>query len=113
MTTLKPDGLMEELKPCPFCGAEPSFDYDEEITECNEIKCSLTKEMHSSTWQNAYCWKLLAEAEKKVRIYREIAIDCEKRYRKESGNVVPYIQHEFVSVEIDQEAERLLKEETK
>lgn len=118
MTTLKPDGLMEELKPCPFCGAEPSFDYDEEITECNEIKCSLTKEMHSSTWQNAYCWKLLTservEAEKRIAAYRKVVGGLLHQMKIINGDNEKCVLPEYcLNHLLINEAERLMKEETK
>lgn len=106
MTTHKPDG------------AGPTEEDFKKANECWDVIDNMTcfREATRERVVEVIAQEIASErveAEKKVRIYREIAIDCEKRYRKESGNVVPYIQHEFVSVEIDQEAERLLKEETK
>ena len=70
--------MSDEIKPCPFCGGEITKDYDEEIAECNWIQCSLTKEMHESTWNNAYCWKELDRLRALNERYKKALEDFEK-----------------------------------
>lgn len=114
MTKPEKDG---ELRTCPFCGGK-----DPQLMEAPESwfrcrKCGAESPMRTSpeqTWNDAYCWKLLDQAEKKANAYREVAIGIVNRNmiadRTEPGEIAKDYSRPASRL-IDAEAERILKGE--
>lgn len=93
-----PDPL--DLKPCPFCG-DPAATRNEQAFCTRKPHCAGNCwAWNIESWNNAYCWKLLAEKEAEI---------------KESWTVVmkqtKQIQEQAETVKILTEALRLSKRE--
>lgn len=64
----------DELKPCPFCGKDPSrYGGIDPTVACLEDSCFDQMEPWSEDrWQNAHCWKLLDEKNGEIRTAHDV-----------------------------------------
>lgn len=56
--------MSEELRPCPFCGTPNEvYSSDLGIVYCDKTSRHPHVSVFTDLWQNAYCWKRIAELE--------------------------------------------------
>lgn len=121
MTIDKPDGATPmELNLCPGCGAVLSKDSENSSDSfCGNVNCPFSGiGIDDAQWGEAYCWKLLAseraEAEKRIAAYRKVVGGLLHQMKIINGDNEKCVLPEYcLNHLLINEAERLMKEETK
>ena len=64
--------LEEKLAPRPFCGEKRALSFEEGRTTCEICLGYIIDWPLDEVWENAYCWKRIAELEAELKSQREV-----------------------------------------